>query len=401
MASGWNMQDVGNYLGRNVAVPFGKQLKEDFEQRLAPAGWTLDLLKGVASGAMAPDEMPPMQAGMGNVKQADRNFDVGVQDAGGNTQSAWARNPTSMEPTVGSNPNMMNASYNPAGSQEMQLRQLMNQLQAKQIEGINSQKRALAGNEAEVASFKENGGNVDLSPLAALSDTWFGGNLKAGYKSPMSAEERQLKGVALSDLLQKQRQGITDDELANLRLNIQDKLGMAKAGKVNAGHILPKTATDDFRDFEMATKMLPDLGKRITASSKDMGPATGFGALMPYNAAQRDLKAEFDTMKQLFGKTLEGGVLRKEDEAKYAYILPNIYDLPGVALKKVDRLNKYFSDKMNNSITAYDRAGYNVGKFQKVSTPARSGGDGQSEKIKAAKDAGYSDAEIEEYLNAR
>ena len=44
-------------------------------------------------------------------------------------------------------------------------------------------------------------------------------------------------------------------------------------------------------------------------------------------------------IKQVIGKALEGGVLRKEDEEKYNEILPTITDTAEVAIRKMQMLN--------------------------------------------------------------
>lgn len=49
-------------------------------------------------------------------------------------------------------------------------------------------------------------------------------------------------------------------------------------------------------------------------------------------------QASLDAAKQVIGKAMEGGVLRKEDEAKYVKILPTIKDAPEVARRKIQNL---------------------------------------------------------------
>lgn len=61
---------------------------------------------------------------------------------------------------------------------------------------------------------------LDLSPLMALSDTWFGGNQAASYKAPISEDERDLKlaGVELEEGKRGTELGIKNaDRIANFR----------------------------------------------------------------------------------------------------------------------------------------------------------------------------------------
>ena len=48
-------------------------------------------------------------------------------------------------------------------------------------------------------------------------------------------------------------------------------------------------------------------------------------------------------VKQVIGKSLEGGVLRREDEYKYVKILPTIQDPPDVAKAKIHPVQIYES----------------------------------------------------------
>lgn len=64
------------------------------------------------------------------------------------------------------------------------------------------------------------GARVDLSPLMALSDTWFGGDLSKGYQRPTD----RLKGVAdLAKTLTGGEGQLTDSEVNFLRSQLQDK----------------------------------------------------------------------------------------------------------------------------------------------------------------------------------
>ena len=56
-----------------------------------------------------------------------------------------------------------------------------------------------------------------------------------------------------------------------------------------------------------------------------------------------------DTARQVVGKALEGGVLRKEDEDKYKKILPTMQDAPEVAASKLD----YIQGIISNSLQQY------------------------------------------------
>jgi hypothetical protein len=81
-----------------------------------------------------------------------------------------------------------------------------------------------------------------------------------------------------------------------------------------------------------AQQLETDLREDAGASS---GPIKGYAGLLPDidlfqqmfgTRDVRKMQGAIDLVKQRVGKLLEGGVLRKEDELKYAKILPTVYD---------------------------------------------------------------------------
>lgn len=102
---------------------------------------------------------------------------------------------------------------------------------------------------------------------------------------------------------------------------------------------LSDTAIKEINQSNTALSSLNDL-KNIISNNKDLvGPITGLAAINPYSEA-RKIQADIDRVKQQVGKSLEGGVLRKEDEVKYKKILATITDTPDTAIYKIDELIK-------------------------------------------------------------
>lgn len=112
-----------------------------------------------------------------------------------------------------------------------------------------------------------------------------------------------------------------------------------------------------------------------TGASSRMGAAlpdvvteyTGLGE----NAKQR--QAMIDRVKQVIGKALEGGVLRKEDEEKYKKILPTIGDPPAVAKTKLEGLQSALKRKRDSELENLADAGYNVEATTKRGAPVAPG----------------------------
>ena len=131
----------------------------------------------------------------------------------------------------------------------------------------------------------------------------------------------------------------------------------------------PVTAGDAGRIAEIdngilqAQQLKPEL-KTGTASKvgamlwNPITDATGIGS------ESKQQQAKIDLVKQIIGKALEGGVLRKEDEVKYAKILPTIGDPDSVAQAKIDNLISLLGQRREIELSAREDAGYDVSKFR-------------------------------------
>ena len=132
----------------------------------------------------------------------------------------------------------------------------------------------------------------------------------------------------------------------------------------------PVTSSDAGRMADIDTSLSDvdvlerDLG--TTGAGSQLGAAlpnviteiTGLGQ----DSKQR--QAVIDRVKQVIGKVLEGGVLRKEDEIKYAKILPTIGDPPDVVKSKLDGLESALKQRKSTLIDSLDDAGYNTDAYK-------------------------------------
>lgn len=126
------------------------------------------------------------------------------------------------------------------------------------------------------------------------------------------------------------------------------------------------TALDDVATLRETLK-----GNKATGTSAAIGAAlpnavtemTGWGT----DAKQKN--AVIARVKQVIGKALEGGVLRKEDESKYAKILPTIGDTPEVVATKLDGLERAIRQRQQRKLESLADAGYDTSRFS-ARTPA-------------------------------
>jgi hypothetical protein len=109
---------------------------------------------------------------------------------------------------------------------------LMGRINKQGLESRKAQQEGLSGLENYIQQYKNSpveGGlrSVDLSPIAALVDSWTGSKLApvaAGIKRPETAEEKKMKILGLEQLAQKQRENITDKDLDLLKLQLNNQI---------------------------------------------------------------------------------------------------------------------------------------------------------------------------------
>ena len=136
----------------------------------------------------------------------------------------------------------------------------------------------------------------------------------------------------------------------------------------------PVTSGDAGRLSELDSSLddLSTLRQTIEGVQGATGPSAAIGAALPnvvtnltgWGTEAKQKQAVIDRVKQVIGKALEEGVLRKEDEAKYAKILPTIGDPPEVVTTKLNGLQRAIEQKRQRDIDALEDANYDVSKFR-------------------------------------
>lgn len=133
-----------------------------------------------------------------------------------------------------------------------------------------------------------------------------------------------------------------------------NRRGFGDLGKPLAGAAVTKIS-----DSKTAVDSLRDLKQVLKDNEQYIGPIAGFQALNPYSDANK-AQAKIDLVRQRVGKSLEGGVLRKEDEEKYKKILATLRDTPSTAVSKIDGLIQSLENDITNFINEQRLAGRRV-----------------------------------------
>ena len=119
-----------------------------------------------------------------------------------------------------------------------------------------------------------------------------------------------------------------------------------KATSVSKGGNLNSTASGVIADTKTGLASLQNLGQLITSSTANNPIVGRVRGANPYDTNAQNLQAAIATTKQIVGKALEGGVLRKEDELKYAKLLPTMGDTDSTAQNKITQLVNLISGRL-------------------------------------------------------
>lgn len=150
-------------------------------------------------------------------------------------------------------------------------------------------------------------------------------------------------------------------KLNALTLSLANYLMTANGG-ASGGKALPAAQSTQLSDTKSGIDMLDSLQNVFNQSRDAFDPIMGsLRSLNPYDTQATNANAVIYQVRQIIGKGLEGGVLRKEDEEKYAHMLPKLSDTPATVQNKIDTLKATLINKFNNQIKGLELTGYNPG----------------------------------------
>lgn len=137
--------------------------------------------------------------------------------------------------------------------------------------------------------------------------------------------------------------------------------------------------------------MLTSIKDTIKNNGDAFGPIAGrLGSMNPYDTKSQTIDSQVRAASQAFGRYMEGGVLRKEDEEKYRKMFPTLSDTPAVAANKLAIVEKLLVDKQTSNVAALKNSGYDTsGVTQKLEggqLPAILGGQNTVKNLEAMPD---------------
>lgn len=170
------------------------------------------------------------------------------------------------------------------------------------------------------------------------------GQLPSAATNSIFAPENAEAGVA--SILQ---QG-GDFEDVEQYLSLVEALQGLSGGAGGGGLDLNNTAITAISDTQAGLDQLDKLAETYRSSSANNPVIGRLRGLNPFDTDAQAFDSQLRLTRQIIGKALEGGVLRKEDEAKYSAILPNRGDTDQAALAKLEFIRNDIGQKLQTFI---------------------------------------------------
>lgn len=155
-----------------------------------------------------------------------------------------------------------------------------------------------------------------------------------------------------------QQSGITEEQFQNAMLVDLQETGGENFDKIQQLYELfgpqstqapelNNTAITAISDTQAGISQLDKLAQTYKDSSANFPVLGRLRGLNPFDTESQAFDSQLRLTRQIIGKALEGGVLRKEDEAKYTAILPNRGDTDESALAKLEFIKNDIQQKLD------------------------------------------------------
>lgn len=211
-----------------------------------------------------------------------------------------------------------------------------------------AQAEAMRAQNAEESALKKRQMQMQMRSQGMMED-----ESGAFQQTPEAAEMDQLKKQQI-------RASIAKD-LADSRKSKTGGLAAAGAVPAGPGKSLAPDKIMAVSEGNAIPQMLQDLKQTIKVNEGVFGPVSGrMAKLNPWDETSQTMEAQIRSSAQAFGRMMEGGVLRKEDEEKYRGMFPNLSDTPAVAKNKLALVERMLANKQSGNIEALKQQGYST-----------------------------------------
>lgn len=170
---------------------------------------------------------------------------------------------------------------------------------------------------------------------------------KTTTETPGQVESREFRKLQTKLMVEAAQRAARAESREVARLGKPKELSQPTIANIQEGNEIPR--------------QLDSLTNIIDENINLFGPVKGrAGAINVYDPATQLLETDIRNRAQAFGRFMEGGVLRKEDEAKYQKMFPNLSDTPQVAKGKLKIVKELQNAKQKALIRAYKEQGFDM-----------------------------------------
>lgn len=132
------------------------------------------------------------------------------------------------------------------------------------------------------------------------------------------------------------------------------------------GREIPASQATELGDIETSVNQLDNMMNNAATLNLQFAPSDIVRALNPWDTEAKGFQQVVASTKQVIGKGLEGGVLRKEDEYKYAKIIPQLGDTREVLQRKYEQLRSMLQLKHEGMKKGLGSAGFDIKGFGNI-----------------------------------
>jgi len=232
---------------------------------------------------------------------------------------------------------------------------------------IERQSKILAQYRAHKEAKKADRADAEESSLSSAESP----ETQALYESFAQAGVRVKPGLSGKQILSAYGKP-AEFALAKFKEEQERKTALAKkSSEIRAGKQLPADKVLNVNEGNTLPATLGDIRQTLEANKDEFGPVAGrLSSINPWNEKAKTIDAQMRSSAQAFGRYMEGGVLRKEDEEKYLKMFPTLSDTPGVAKNKLDLVERLLTSRQKSNVDALAGSGYDTsGVTKNLSVP--------------------------------
>lgn len=222
-----------------------------------------------------------------------------------------------------------------SAQQQKTLEELLKKIPVNQ----QAQEQGIFDTQNEINNYLNKDRRVDLSPLMALSDAWFGGDLAKHYKGPGTPEEQGKDRIAIRKTLQDMRSKLSEDQAAQLKSILTGNAQQGRQEMAQKRFGLSATRLDDQNYRTVLNKLDNDkqLKDRLNQVQNLQGVFSILGdtqhlTLQTFNDAQQLLKKNLGIQGQ--------NSLSERDKTQIENLGLNAENLSQIVFGKVGDIKK-------------------------------------------------------------